>query len=305
MAARPIVVLRCALGMVAVCATAWAQDPKFEYGKAEEVKDPNAVEWKASAQAGLIVSTGNSQAASLSAGAIASRKAGNNKFSLDAAAAYARSEVRIAADGNMNGTIEENEVTEQSTTSTKNWLIKLRYDRFFTAHDSAFLSGRIGADEPAGKKIYGGAQIGYSRLLYKTAMHELVAEIGYDFTYEDYENEAAEALSIHSGRLFAGYSGKLSEVTGVAASIEALFNLNTEDTLPDETGAFEDTRLVMKASLTTKLVKRIDFRFAVTGKYDTEPAPLPPFALPYAANFSPRAEKLDVITEAALIVSFL
>jgi len=43
----------------------------------------------------------------------------------------------------------------------------------------------------------------------------------------------------------------------------------------------------------------------VTGKYDTEPAPLPPFALPYAAGFSPRAEKLDVITEAALIVSFL
>lgn len=305
MTARSVVVSALVLTGSLCATTAKAQDPKFEYGKAEEVKDPDAVEWKASAQAGLIVSTGNSQATTISAGATASRKAGNNKLSLDAAAAYARSQVRAAVDGNMDGAIQEDEISEQSTTSTKNWLIKLRYDRFFTARDSAYLAGKIGADEPAGKKIFGGAQVGYSRQLYKTAAHELVAEIGYDFTYEDYENEAADALSIHSARLFAGYAGKVSEVTGVAASIEALLNLNSEDTPSGEVGAFEDTRLTMKASLTTKLVERIDFRFAVTGKYDTEPAPRPPFALPYAAGFAPRADKLDVITEAALIVSVL
>lgn len=294
-----------AVGLVCGAAPALAQDPKFEYGKAEETKDPGAVEWKASAQAGLILTTGNSQATSLSAGATASRKAGNNKLSVDAAAAWARSQVRIAADGNMNGTIEENEITKDSTTTTENWLLKLRYDRFFTAHDSVYLAGKIGADKPAGKELYGGAQIGYSRRLYKSASHELVAEIGYDFTHESYVNEAAESLNIHSGRLFAGYDGKLSAVTGVAASIETLLNLNTEDTPSGEVGAFEDTRMTMKASLTTKIVTRVDFRFTLTAKVDTEPAPLPPFALPYAAGFTPSAEKTDFITEAALLVSFL
>src|SRR5689334_386021 len=93
-------------GLIAVAPLSALADPKFEYGKVEEVKD---VEWKASAQAGLILTTGNSRSTSLSASLAASRKAGDNKLSIDAGGAYARSRIFIADDANMNGTIGEDE----------------------------------------------------------------------------------------------------------------------------------------------------------------------------------------------------
>jgi hypothetical protein len=65
---------------------AHAQDPKFEYGKLEEVK---AVEWKASAQFGLILTTGNSRSTAFSGSALASRKAGDNKLAIDASSSPA------------------------------------------------------------------------------------------------------------------------------------------------------------------------------------------------------------------------
>src|SRR6185436_671606 len=95
-------------------------------------------------------------------------------------------EILVASDANMNGTIGASEITSSDAVTTKNWNVKLRYDRFFTAKDSAYLAARIGADEPAGKKLTGGGQIGYSRLLFKDDKHELAAEAGYDFTYESY-----------------------------------------------------------------------------------------------------------------------
>ena len=57
------------LALATTATTAAAQtDPKFEYGKAEEVK---AVEWKVSAQAGLILTTGNSRTTTGSIGGAA------------------------------------------------------------------------------------------------------------------------------------------------------------------------------------------------------------------------------------------
>jgi hypothetical protein len=183
--------------------------------------------------------------------------------------------------------------------------VKLRYDRFFTQHNSAYLSARLGGDEPAGKELFGGGQIGYSRQLVKDERHEVVAEAGYDFTYEAYVSDAVEDLAIHSARLYAGWTAKLSEVTGFLANAEVLLNLNTLNGPAGEIGTFEDTRLIARTALTTKLWTRIDFRFAVTARYDSSPAPQKPFALPYDPGFIPLAEKLDVTAEAALIVNIL
>lgn len=289
-------------GVVAAGPLTAQADPKFEYAKPEEVK---VVEWKASAQAGLILTTGNSRSTSLSASLTASRKAGDNKLSLDAAGAYARSRIFIAEDANMNGTIGENEIDETTQTTTRNWLLKLRYDRFFGGGaNSAYLTGKLGADKPAGKEIFGGGQIGYSRQLFKNADHEVVAEAGYDFTYESYVADV-KSLQIHSARVFAGWTGKLSEDTGLLANIEALFNLNTEDGPTGDIKAFDDTRINAKAAITTKIWKRMDFRFGLTLKYDNAPAPQPPYALPYDAGFVPLADKTDLTAEAALIVNLL
>jgi hypothetical protein len=299
---RTGVLLAAALALAAPAVQ--AQDPKFEYGKKEEVKE---VEWKASASAGLILTTGNARALTLSGSFAASRKDGENKVSLEGAAAYARTEVLTAVDANMNGTISESEITRATQETARNWLLKLRYDRYFAGPNSAFAAGRIGSDQPAGKDIYGGAQVGYSRQVYKDEVHELIAELGYDFTYERYVSAVTDPLSIHSARLFVGYVAKLSEDVGFLANVEALFNLNSEKDPAggSDIGAFGDTRLVAKVALTSKVLKHIDFRFAFTAKYDSAPAPLPPFKIPFDAGFVPLADKLDAITEVALIINFL
>lgn len=291
-------------GALAVPVAAGAQEPKFEYGKPEDLKDVKAVEWKASASAGLILSTGNSRSLAFSGSANISRKDGDNKFTLDAAGAFARSELLIAVDSNGNGTIGPDEIIRETQTTTKNWNTKLRYDRFFGDANSAFLAGRIGADEPAGKNLFGGFQLGYSRRLYKDDVHEVIGEIGYDFSYESYA-AATPSLAIHSLRAFAGYNAKLTKDTAFLANVEALFNVNSESTSTGDVSAFDDTRLNFKVQLTTKLFERIDFRFSFIAKYDNAPAPLPPFSIPFDAGFIPLADKLDAITEAAIIVSFL
>ncbi len=275
---------------------------EFRYGKPEAVK---GVEWKAAVSAGVILTTGNSRALTLSGSALASRRKGDDKLTLEAAGAFARSEVLIAFDLNGNGMIGADEIARDTQTTTRNWTAKLRYDRFFGGATSVYLSARLGGDEPAGKNLFGGGQVGLSRELVKDDMHEIVSELGYDFTYESYVAVNAPNLAIHSARAFLGYNAKLSADTGFLVNVEALFNLNEESRPTGNLDPFEDTRATAKAALTTKLVSHFSFRFSFTAKFDNEPAPLPAFPLPYEAGFVPLADKLDAITEIALIVSII
>jgi hypothetical protein len=313
---------------VALPTVAHAQDPKFEFGKQEEVKDVRAVEWKAAAQAGLIFTSGNSNTQTFSAGATASRKEGDNKLSLDVSAAYGKSEIRVAVDrptdvGTPNaGLVGADEIQSIDTVPTNFYLIKGRYDRFLTERNALFVSARVGADKVAGKSLVAGGQLGYSRLLFKDAVHELAAEAGYDFSHELYEADI-DSLIIHSARLFAGYTATLTKDTSVAASVEWLTNLNAEDDAPNDedgdgnvastepgelgVGAFRDNRVLGKAALTTKLTEDISFRFGFTAKLDSAPAPLPVIAGSggYEAGFLPIAEELDTLTEAQLIINLI
>jgi hypothetical protein len=293
--------------VLAVAGAARAQQ-KFEYAKAEEAEELaklKAVEWKASAQAGVIITSGNSRTTTASAGATASRKAGGNKFSADASAAYARSDILLPlVDADMSGFIEEDEILRGEATTTNFWLVRARYDRFLTKNNSVFLAARIGADEPAGKELSVGGQAGYSRQLAKTAIHELVVEGGYDFTRESFE--AGGDLSIHSLRLFAGYRGTLSAATGFEAAFENLLNLNTEDGPGGERiDPLQDARINARVALTTRLSTKISFRFSFQTRFDNVPAPLPPGPVPYADGFVPLADEIDTMTEVALIVNIL
>jgi hypothetical protein len=293
--------------------TAFAQNPSFSFAKPEEVK---AVEWSASAEAGLIFTTGNSETTTFVGAAKAARKEGNNKFEAEATGAFARSEVLIPDESpdDDNETIDPGEIKEQDATSTKNAKGKLRYDRFLTEFNSLYVTATAGFDEPAGKDFFGGGQAGYSRQVYKDDRHELKAEVGYDFTYEDLS--AGDGTSIHSARVFAGYKGALqtttdaegkTEATTTAdASVEGLFNVNTLDvpTGDLEAGPFEDTRIIGTAGVSTKLLDNISLAVSFTAKFDNVPAPLAPFATPYTPGFVPDADKLDTLTKATLIVNF-
>lgn len=300
---RLVTVATVALSTAVALPAALAQPtPKFEYGKADEVKDVKKTEWTATAEAGLVFTTGNSRTTTVTAGAKATRKQKQNKFSLDASGTLARASNLVANDIGGDKILSSNEVTREDKTSAQSYQVKLRYDRFLSEFNSLFVAALGGADIIAGKDFAGGGQIGYARLLYKTEKHEVTAELGYDFSYEDYVDPAADALAIHSARGFLGYKGKLSEVTSVDGSLEVLANVNEQS---DTVGPFEDLRANASASLSTKLTKSVSFSFGVIGKFDNAPAPLSIAGYTLNPLDPPSALKLDTTTKASLIVNFL
>ncbi|MCP4447504.1 MAG: DUF481 domain-containing protein [Myxococcales bacterium] len=293
--------------LLALSGTAQASDTKFDYVKAEGAENGEkkaTVEWKATAQAGLLMTTGNSTATTISSGFKASRKAGQNRVQLELDGAFARSTIYLANDDNENDVIDENELTRITKTSSKNWRAKIRYDRFLSPHNAVYTSAALSADEPAGKELIGTAQVGYSRIVVDTKVHQLTLESGYDFSYEDLSG-SAKSVSIHSWRVFAGYQGKLSAGTSLEISTESLFNLNELQTSSGPVGELDDTRLNNQVSLTTSIYGDLSFRFSFQSKFDNNPAPRPKLSLPYATSFAPLADKLDTRTEAAIIVNFL
>ncbi|MCG8417799.1 MAG: DUF481 domain-containing protein [Proteobacteria bacterium] len=284
-------------------AVAGAQkDPNF-VAPTKDKKAANSVEWSASAQAGFALSTGNTEQTLLSAGARVSRKKGFNKLQFGASAQYARSTTVQAVDSNDDNTADT--LVENTQTTAQSWALDARYDRFLTKYNSLYITALVSGDEPAGKDFVGGGQTGYSRQLYKDDTHQVVGEVGYDFSYENLV--AGDGVSIHSGRLFAGYTGKLTETTGITLSVETLFNVNTLNIevpqMSDSGGAqaspFDDTRATVKGGLTTVLFKDISLNIGFTAKYDRFPAFLS------ISNVPKRADKFDATTKASLIVSFL
>ena len=104
---------------VAVPAALAQPTPKFEYGKPDEVKDVKQTEWNASAEAGLVFTTGNSRTTTVSAGAKATRKQKQNKFSLDASGTLARASNLVADDIGGDKILSSNEVKREDKTSAQ------------------------------------------------------------------------------------------------------------------------------------------------------------------------------------------
>lgn len=285
---------------IAVPGVALAQPaPKFEFGKAEEVEKVKEVEWTASAEAGVVFTTGNAETTTVTAGIKASRKTGFNKLSLESSMTYAKSGTRVLQDNNGNGMIDdESEITTVDTTTAETYAAKVRYDRFLTKFNSLFVAALASRDQPAGKEKALGFQVGYSRQLYKTEKAEAVAEIGYDFSREDLT--AGDSLSIHSARAFVGFKAEMTEGTTLDASFEALTNLNEEDLPTGKDGGIgKDTRLIGKIGINSKIGKNLSVQTSIELKYDHRPGPLPIKGL--AMGFVPEASGLDTIMKASLI----
>src|SRR5688500_13101285 len=123
-------------GLLAIAAPAAAQ--KFEFGKAEEVEKIEEVDWTAVVEAGLVLTTGNSETTTATGTAKATRLDKLNKLALDLGFAYARSSILIASDVNGDMAISEDEIQESEATTAKSWNAKLRYDRFLTTHNSVY-----------------------------------------------------------------------------------------------------------------------------------------------------------------------
>jgi hypothetical protein len=277
-------------------------------------------------KAGFSFTTGNSETTNGNLVLAISRKQSGNRFSLDGAVAYGKSNVlqpqivTVPDPNNPMATIMViNGIERRPVTSTNNWQTKARYDRFFTANNSGYAAGLASGDAVAGKSFAGGGQVGYSRQLIKNDVHLVVSEVGYDLSHERYVAQPGRVLdpvTIHSARAFVSETMKMSATGGATASVEALFNLNHEGAAIDvNTGttgvsAFHDTRVVGKLGLTTTLFARLSAGFGFMVRYDQNPAPRPipsgtPSGITYAAGFQPFADKIDTLVEATLIYTFI
>jgi hypothetical protein len=317
---RLLALFTAAILLAAAGPSARAQDvapPKFEFDKPPEKE----TDWRVQAKGGLIVTTGNSQSRNGVLSLSGSRQRGGNKISLDGQAAYGRSNIIVPVVGPDPTDATRMAVTgldRRGETTANEWRARGRYDRFLTDNNAIYGLGQIGADRIAGKRLVGGGQVGYSRQLLNTETQTLVAELGYDFSYESYvaqPGRTIDPVSIHSARVLAGHRMAINPQTGLNVSGEALFNLNEEQVLNanDPTRmvvpAFRDTRLIGRANLTTTLRKNLSFGFGFTVRYDQNPAPRPlPGAaggVPFAPGFVPFANKVDTLTEATLVFTFL
>jgi hypothetical protein len=270
----------------------------------------------------MLITGGNSQSKSFVFGVNGFRKEGNNKLTLEGGLAYGTSNVMVA---NVDSTTDPSNpvitsLDRQQTTSTNNMAAKGRYDRFFTDNNTLYASGQAAADKIAGKTFFGGGQIGYSRQLVDDKWNIVVAELGYDFSYERYIQQPGKTLdpvAIHSARVLVGETLSLSKETGLTASVEALFNLNKEGKASNASdgttgvAAFKDTRVNMKLGLSTNLWKQLSFGFSFALKYDQNPAARPvPKGAQDGTAFPAKyvswayADKTDTLTEATLIYTF-
>jgi hypothetical protein len=209
--------------------------------------------------------------------------------------------------------------------STNNWATKGRYDRFLSENNVVYASTQWAGDKIAGKTLFGGGQVGYSRQLRKDKWNLVLAEFGYDFSYERYvqqTDKTIDPVTIHSARILVGETLSLTSATGLTASVEALFNLNPEtkalnantDGKPG-VDPFHDTRINGKVGISTNLFKKLALGLTFTIKYDQNPAPRPIPSVVLGApagatvSFPPGvswafADKVDTFTEVTLLYSF-
>jgi hypothetical protein len=74
----------------------------------------------------------------------------------------------------------------------------------------------------------------------------------------------------------------------------------------DTAKAFKDTRINGNLAITASLTEKVSLAASFTAKFDNVPAPLAKIGnLPFAADFTPVADKLDTITKVSLIIKFL
>jgi hypothetical protein len=283
---------------------------------------PAAVEWKVQSKGGFIMTSGNSQATNITVGLNGSRKEGNNKLELEAGMAYGRSKnlhANTTTDPATGSTVVDS-LDRQEVVSTNNWATKGRYDRFLSENNVAYVSSQWAADRIAGKTLFGGGQVGYSRQLRKDKWNLVLAEFGYDFSYERYVQQAgktSDPVTIHSARVLVGETLSLSRETGLTASVEALLNLNHETKANNASDgsigvdALHDTRINGKLGISTNLFKKLGIGFSFTLKYDQNPAPRPvPAGAPGGTTFPTTyvawafADKVDTLTEVTLLYSF-
>jgi putative salt-induced outer membrane protein YdiY len=269
-----------AFAFVLVPALAWADEPKFEYRAAPEKPEPPKLTFKANAQLGVIWVEGNSESIGFSANALGGVKRYNNAFELFVQGAYAKAGTSSLGKG---GPIDRTDV------AARNWLVRPRYDRYFSERNTVFASFTASGDELAGYDYRLEPQVGISRLFVKSDINLLRGELGYDYTWEHYiPGTDPRHKDFHSARAFIGIEHKLTPWSGFLEGFEVLWALND----------IEHVRLNSLSSLTATITKHVTMKLNFTLKANFDP-PARPVAIGGEYGV------LDTVLECVLAVTFL
>jgi putative salt-induced outer membrane protein YdiY len=269
--------------------------------------------WKAEIKAGVIWIAGNAQSTSIAGGLTVSWDAVWQRYMLDASYAYSKSSLLVAPPSTQSpvpiNSIDD--LRRENSLTARLWHVTPRFDQWLIRRNAAgdtsiYLLGNIGSDFAAGKKLFGGFQVGVSRVLFKSGPHALVGELGYDFTYLD--PYVGPGFSIHSLRAALNYTFELSKTTKVKAGVEYLVNLARESGAPndespfDSVPAFQDHRLNGLVGLTTQLYDRLALTLSWTGRFDAKPQyiTLPPNTVP-ANGRGVFLNKFDSVTQVQFV----
>jgi putative salt-induced outer membrane protein len=303
MRARVIAVSSCASAMMLYAAAVNAQDlpkgtakdepaskgttdvttDKFEAGAKddpEKAKDTTEL----AISAGGLAASGNSKLLALTTASTFRLRREQNQFSALLAGNYTRTGPPGGGD---------------SVTTVENIQGKSRYDRFISGEFGAFLGVQGRRDRFQGLNLRLQIDPGVFYYFVDQASQQLWTELGYDLLHDIRRNDAlfdpvtgnrlndakgdplAKTKTVHSGRLFAGYSNKLNEAVTFTMGIEYL-------------QALKDTtfwKLNGDAAVTSKLGGRFSLATAFSLRYDHEPLP--------------GKQKLDTITSLSLVYTML
>ena len=268
------------------------------------VKDVKAPAWSANAEAGALVTTGNSANLTFTGGSKISRLTPETKLELTLVGALAKNGALTVVDaGNDQIISSDQELDTVYKTTAQSWAVKGRFDKFLSTKDTLWAAGLMSGDELAGKELVAGGQLGYARYLLKEDDREAVAELGYDYSFENLVGSGpGTSVHIHSARAFVGYKNKLGDDTSFDTSVEALINVNELETPTGTAGAGDDLRVNAQIGITTKLSKSASLNVSFAVKFDANPAPLGVIAgYTFAPGYVPEADKLDTISKASLI----
>jgi opacity protein-like surface antigen len=279
----------------------------------EEAKDTG---WKVEAKAGVIWIAGNAQSTSIAAGLKVTRDAVWQRYSLTANYAFAKTSLLVAPAGTPPVPINTiDDLRRENSLTARLWLVTPRFDQWLIRRNAAgdtslYVLGNIGSDYAAGKKLYGGFQVGVSTLMLKEGPHSLVGEVGYDFTY--LSPYVGDGYSIHSLRTALKYTLELGKTTKFEAGVEYLVNFNREEGAPNDdpvdfnsVPAFQDHRVNGMLSLTTTIYERLALTLSWTGRFDAKPQylALPPGTVP-ANGHGVFLNKFDSITNVQFVYTF-
>ena len=236
----------------------------FEGGKKddpEKAKDTTEL----SIAAGGLAASGNSKLLALTTASTFRLRREQNQFSAVLAGNYTRT-------GPPGG--------GESVTTVENIQGKTRYDRFLSGEFGVFLGVQGRRDRFQGLNLRLQVDPGVFYYFIDEASQQLWSELGYDLLYDIRRDDSifdaagnrlkdakgddlGKTKTVHSGRLFVGYSNKLNDAVTFTLGLEYL-------------QALKDTtfwKFNGDAAITSKLGKRFSLATSFSLRYDHEPLP--------------------------------